>query len=233
MEPIRPYFYWNQLGRQLKVWHHVCHISDAHASKLLRLWLGYEFTDLMDEFGRIPVMNFNEMRQRMGFAKYKAMMDCIRASRSFGIVGNDEEHVSAIYSPVWHNYEAADGKLLSGSYKDEDSQKSTQDFESLNNNTINKTTVSDTGVSDASLSSVAEKGKNDTDRDVFVRRQMVKESFFHFSGQQRTTTDNIGQCQKINAYLCTVIQRDLYCDNGRLPIRPTFDPLLRPTSIPY
>ena len=123
--PRRPQVFWNHLGRQLKMWKSY-RIVDAHALKLLKLWLGYDFLDLMDEFGRIPVPYFNEVRRRLGYKTFALLLDDIRRSQSFYIVGNSESDITAFFSPIWHNYEAADGVLLRGSMKVEESQNESQ-----------------------------------------------------------------------------------------------------------
>ena len=102
------------LARQLRMWRSY-HIPDAHALKLLKLWLGFEFMDLMDDFGRIPVPYFNEVRRRLGYKTFMNLLADIRRCQSFYIVGNSEQDITAIFSPVWHRYEEADGMLLSGS----------------------------------------------------------------------------------------------------------------------
>lgn len=173
--PRRPQVYWNHLGRQLKMWKSY-HITDAHALKLLKLWLGYDFLDLMDEFGRIPMPFFNEVRRRLGYKTFWMLLDDLRRSRSFYIVGNSEQDITAIFSPIWHSYEKADGMLLQGSMRVDESQNESQNdgySKDLNNKEIltgsNATAVSEeTGPADESTN---------MKREVFVRRRIVKDYF--------------------------------------------------------
>lgn len=173
--PRRPQVYWNHLGRQLKMWKSY-RIVDAHALKLLKLWLGYEFLDLMDEFGRIPVHYFNEVRRRLGYKSFTLMFEDIRRSQSFYIVGNSESDITAFFSPIWHNYEAADGMLLRGSMRIEESQNdgySKEISKEINNKEIS------TG-SNATAIRVENNPADETrnlKREVFVRRRIVKDYF--------------------------------------------------------
>lgn len=127
-EPRRPQVYWNHLGRQLKLWRGY-KISDAHALKLLRLWLGYEFTDLMDSQGRYPLAYYNEIRQRLGFAKWKDLIDDIRRCQSFYLIGTNSDRPEYISSPIWHEWNETDGPLQMGSIQVEKSQEMSQDFD--------------------------------------------------------------------------------------------------------
>lgn len=126
--PQRPQLDWNFLGRQLKIWKHRG-INDGHITKMLKLWLGYEFMDLMDDAGKIPRFYFNEVRQRLGYKTWGLMLDDIRRSQSFYLVncGNKEtEDADFFFSPIWHSYEQSDGKLLAGSIPISESQNESQ-----------------------------------------------------------------------------------------------------------
>lgn len=177
--PRRTQVYWNHLGRQLKMWKSY-RIADAHALKLLKLWLGYEFLDLMDEFGRIPVPYFNEVRRRLGYKTFMLLLDDIRRSQSFYIVGNSEQDITAICSPVWHNYEKTDGLLLRGSAKISESQNESQNdgySKEISNDINNKeilTGSNATAFSDET--NPADESKN-LKREIIVRRRIVKDYF--------------------------------------------------------
>lgn len=180
--PRRPQVYWNHLGRQLKMWKSY-HIIDAHALKLLKLWLGYEFLDLMDEFGRIPIHYFNETRRRMGYKTFALLLDDIRRSRSFYIVGNSETNITAFFSPIWHNYEPADGVLLRGSMQIDESQNESQNgsYSKEINNKENPTG------GNAMAIRVENNPADETEnvkRDVLVRRRIVKDYFAWLLRQQ-------------------------------------------------
>lgn len=184
--PRRPQVFWNHLGRQLKMWKSY-RIVDAHALKLLKLWLGYDFLDLMDEFGRIPVPYFNEVRRRLGYKTFALLLDDIRRSQSFYIVGNSESDITAFFSPLWHNYEAADGVLLRGSMKVEESQNESQnggyskEISKEINNKENPTGGNATAISD--VTNPADETQH-LKREVFVRRRIVKDYFTWLLRQQ-------------------------------------------------
>lgn len=162
LEPRRPEVYWNHLGRQLKLWR-AYKITDAHALKLLKLWLGYEFTDLMDPFGRYPVQYFNEIRRRLGYAHWSVLLADLRSCRSFFLVGTSDENITAVFSPIWHEWEEADGTILAGSCDTKESQTLSQTFDvSKNINTKNNPTGSNDGA---------------LPRDVVVRRRIVSDYF--------------------------------------------------------
>ena len=177
--PRREQLYWNHLGRQLKMWR-TYRIADAHALKLLRLWLGYEFLDLLDEFGRIPMPYFNEVRRRLGYKTFALLLDDVRRSQSFYIVGRGEGNVRdimAIFSPIWHNYEEADGQLLRGSMRIEESQNESQNdgySKDINNKEI--PTGGNATAIPAEEQNPADEARN-MKREVCVRRRIVKDYF--------------------------------------------------------
>lgn len=183
-EPRLPNVYWNSLGKQLKLWR-ASKVTDAHALKLLKLWLGYEFTDLMDQFGRYPVHYLNEIRRRLAYSSILLMLDDIRRCRSFIIVGHDEKKITAIFSPLWHKWDDADGKILYGSMQIEESQTLNQTCDvSLKGPNVNSATASN----DKALTP-------DGGRTQAVRRQVVREYFQWFERQtdleHRTLMDDI------------------------------------------
>lgn len=186
-----PLVSWKHLGRQIKIWRHY-HITDAHALKLTRLWLGYEFTDLMDEFGRIPRPLFNETRRRLGYNFWGLLLDDIKRSRSFYIVGGSEENITAIFSPLWHAYEKNDGNLLAGSLSEDESN-----FESKNetllytsNNIYNPNGVTAEAVS-------FDEGSDQ--RDVFARRNIIRNYFTWLT--QQTDLDHKTLVEDIRYHL--------------------------------
>lgn len=156
----RPAVRVEDLGRQLRMWR-TYRMNDTHAHKMLRLWLGYEFRDLMDVYGRFPVQYFNEIRRRLGFRTLSLLLENVRTCQSFYIVGTDEEHISAFFSSVWHNYEEADGHLLKGS----SSLKKLSDSDASKDNIIKRNPTG--GNADAfSL-----------ERDEWVKRRQVSDYF--------------------------------------------------------
>lgn len=183
IEPRRPQVGWNHLGRQLKMWRSY-HIVDAHALKLLRLWIGYEFLDLMDEFGRFPIYNLNEIRRRLGYKYTSLMIDDIRISKSFYIVGNSESDITAIFSPVWHFYDPQDGQLLSGSSCTEESQNESQNGGYSKNiyNKNNPTGGNATAITEGAIPAIDE--TENMKREAIVRRHMVRD---YFTWMQRQT----------------------------------------------
>ena len=141
MQPITQLLYWNHLGHLLRVWRSR-RVSEAHAHKVLRLYLGYEFTDLMDKSGRYPVYSFNEIRRRLCLRSNELMLDIIRRSRSFYVAGTEAGTVMSVSSPIWHIYDAADGRLFVGPADGTVSEKLSEKLSSgelLINNKINTT----------------------------------------------------------------------------------------------
>lgn len=147
----------------------------------MRLWLGYEFTDLMDEYGRYPAHCFNEIRRRLKYAYWSVLINDIRRCRSFFIVGTSEENITSVFSPIWHEWEQPDGTILQGSCNHDQSQEMSQDFDvSKNNNTKNNPT----GSNDEALP-----------RDVVVRRRVVADYFKWLvrqdASEQRSLVENL------------------------------------------
>lgn len=177
MQPVIQVLYWNQLGRLLRLWRRQ-HLTDSHILKILRLYLGYEFTDLMDQFGRYPMFHFNEIRRRLNFRSVYVMIDDIRLCRSFYLAGTDEANVTSISSPLWHEYDLKDGMLLNGSM-----QKGVANGEQnaiANDNVLNNIYINTTvGYSDESALS----GKSGceelymSERDQVAARHLVTDYF--------------------------------------------------------
>ena len=168
------------LARQLRMWRSY-HIPDAHALKLLKLWLGFEFMDLMDDFGRIPVPYFNEVRRRLGYKTFMNLLADIRRCQSFYIVGDSGQDITAIFSPVWHRYEEADGMLLSGSITLKSAQSSVvkcDEFKVLYNQVIptgsNATAFSK---EEKEVSQGDELNPENRDRNRLARRNLIREYF--------------------------------------------------------
>ena len=175
LEPRRASATFKYLERQLKLWRSY-RINDAHCNKMLRLWMGGEFVDLMDEAGRIPVYHLNEVRRRLGYKTSMLLIDDIRRSRSFYIVGLNEKDLVAIGTPRWYNYEPEDGILLSGSIPVEESQKESQNAtHSIVENKIVVLTGGNTTVFSHEGSPEDETAK--MKREVLARRRIVKEYF--------------------------------------------------------
>lgn len=99
------------LGRQLKLWKRYG-VSDSYAIKLMKIWIGYEARDLMDEQGRYPAQNFNELRRRFSYSSCQKFIDSVRQCRSFFAVGFENGTITHIFSPVSHLYEESDGYLI-------------------------------------------------------------------------------------------------------------------------
>ncbi|MBQ0058298.1 MAG: hypothetical protein KBT20_11675 [Bacteroidales bacterium] len=177
-QPLQQVIFWNFLGKQLKIWRNY-HIVDAYACKLLKLWLGYEFTDLMDLDGIIRVNNFNDIKARLSFSAWSKALDVIRMSQSFYIIGDEKGRVTGICSPLWHKYEEIDGVLLSGSIKDNDEQCSAHcSADNLNKIFLNKkTTVSTSGEVTAALCMEEVTDRETRRRQMMERRQKVHEYF--------------------------------------------------------
>ena len=192
--PTTPLIYWNVLGRQLKIWSHL-HVKDIYAHKLLKLWLGYEFTDLMDERGRFNKYNFNEIRRRLKYRTTQLMFLDIKRTRSFYIIGDSNDEIFALFSPLWHSYDKSDGKLLDGSAVIDFSH-----HESLNespaatvfkiNNIYNPNGVTAEAVS-------FDEGSDQ--RDVFARRNIIRNYFTWLT--QQTDLDHKTLVEDIRYHL--------------------------------
>ena len=147
LEPVSRFPYWYHLGRQMKLWHRYG-LSDSHCNKLWRLWVGYEFMDLMDENGRYLKQHYNEIRLRLSYASTATLLADIRRCRSFFLTGTDNNAPTLFFSSLWHRWEVSDGQLLPGSCElsetdsigmctDTENQKMSQEFDGYLN-IINK-----------------------------------------------------------------------------------------------
>ena len=129
------------LGRQLKLWKRYG-VSDSYAIKLMKIWIGYETRDLMDELGRYPAQNFNELRRRFNFVSTQKLLEKLQLCHSFyasGVKTDAGIQICYVFSPVWHHYEETDGELLFGAEK---SQDFSQDFDgNITENIYINTTV--------------------------------------------------------------------------------------------
>lgn len=164
------------LNKQMKIWRSR-KINGCHVEKLLRLWLGYDFLDLMDDYGRIPRESFPEAARRLGYKSSQVLLEHIRRSMSFYIVGISSNVVSAIFSPAWHAYEEADGILFSGSIVKDFAENSAEITEyNLNNNIYNNPN----GVTAKAVS---------LERDKQVRRNFVRQYFEWIT--QQTDDDHV------------------------------------------
>lgn len=164
------------LGRKLRVWKKM-KLSDTHALKVLRLWLGYEFIDVMDAKGRISVFFFNEVRRRLGYKLMEDMMTQLKRSESFYIVGKNENEIDYIASTNWYQYDHCDGVLLPGSYI----EKPVANGVAFSNALMTKNIDYPTGGNGTPFSCEEEALKNDPvaeiDRTVHQRKQIVKDYF--------------------------------------------------------
>lgn len=114
LEPKYPYLGVKRLGWIMRSWHHN-RISDAHASKMLRLWLGMEFKGYMDEKGRISVRYMTEIRKYLGYPNLQDFQTDMYRSGAFYLLAQNGELV-CFASPVWYEYIEKDiYKLLPGS----------------------------------------------------------------------------------------------------------------------
>lgn len=97
----RPILYTNQLGHKLKLWRNQ-KISLTHCYELLRLYLGYEFIPYIDNNGRYPRADFNQIRKLLRYKSFTEMLDDIERSGDFLLGGTDPKHPTYIASPVWY-----------------------------------------------------------------------------------------------------------------------------------
>lgn len=194
--PTTPLIYWNVLGRQLKIWNHL-RVRDNYAHKILKLWLGYEFTDLMDECGRFNKYSFNEIRRRLGYKSSQMMLLDIKRTRSFYLLGDSNDEIFAIFSPIWHSYDKSDGKLLDGSLFISESQNESQNVTVLkeNNNNKNNNIYNPNGVTAEAVS--FDEGSDQ--RDVFARRNIIRNYFTWLT--QQTDLDHKTLVEDIRYHL--------------------------------
>ncbi len=197
-EPKYPKIEAKYLSTMLKIWKQHRKLRDASALKLLRLWLGYEFTDLMDEHGRYTALYFNELRQRLRYRLMADMLEDIKKTQSFVLVGSSDEYrdISAIFSPMWHNHEPADGKILTGSY--DASSRICNCICDGNVNIFNfNTTVGNAGAFSPEGETVAEDEADACEyaRTVQVRRRIVADYFLWLSRQ--TDADHRGLVERL------------------------------------
>lgn len=198
LEPKYPYLGVKRLGWIMRSWHHN-RISDAHASKMLRLWLGMEFKGYMDEKGRISSMYFNEIRKYLSYKTVMELIDDIRRSQSFFIFGSGEEDIQGIASPLWFVFDKnIDKKLLSGSIRpglstednlDDGSRKSSRKCDSSNINIYNYPTGGNPdGLSLREGVDENTKDAQQINRDKSEARRVVREYFRWV--QQQTDEDH-------------------------------------------
>lgn len=173
-----PSVYVDKLGQQLRVWERYG-ITDSHAMKLLRLWLGFGLTQYMDIEGRYTFHSFNQLRQLLGYPGIVQMLEDIRRSRSFVLLACDIEpsklrdgkffapsrpnrefpdRLTAFYSPLWKERNESDGEALEGSIPE--SQKNCQTFDGLNSNTLYSNTLSGGTATAAAASEAASNPSN-------------------------------------------------------------------------
>lgn len=174
IQPIQQVIFWDYLGKKLKIWKH-CHISDSYSSKLLKLMLGYEFCDLMNENGLILKENFFEVRERLGIHNWPQLLEAIKQSTSFGLLADSNGNLGAIFSPLWHEYSSQDGELLPGSFPPKNPPILASNTNKLNTN--KKTTVSDSVESVASLSESSPTNQEFDDMTLEQRRKIVLDYF--------------------------------------------------------
>ena len=163
------------LGRQLKIWSHL-HVKDNHALKILKLWLGYEFIDLMDIEGKFYKYSFNEIRRRLGYKTNSLLFQDIKRTKSFYLIGESDNNITAIFSPIWHKYNKSDGNLLVGSITIKESLNESP-VATVYKEYINKDNPN--GVTADAVSFL----EGDDNRDVYVRRNIVRKYFEWFNKQ--------------------------------------------------
>lgn len=155
-----PSVYIDRLGRQLTLWEKYG-LSATHSMRLLRLWLGYKLTNLMDTKGRYTFHSFNQLRQIVGYRSIQEMIADIKISKSFVLLSCDidttllkdhtiftpcrpereyQNHVTAFFSPYWHKWEKTDGNVLPGSI--DECCKCNCKCNDIDNNTLDNKTLS-------------------------------------------------------------------------------------------
>ena len=137
LQPQRPYVTVQALGSMLYRWERYG-LSDSSITKMLALWDGMQLRDLMDDCGRWPKAELSYVARRIGYHSFQSMIDDVRRSHGFYILGNDEGDITSLCSPVWYDVKKLGGKLLDGSSPIEDlGQNGAQncpDNNSYNNN---------------------------------------------------------------------------------------------------
>ena len=198
LEPKYPYLGVKRLGWMMREWHRNG-VTDAHSAKMLRLWLGGEFTGYMDEKGRIAVRYLNEIRKYLNYPSSKNMIDDICRTESFYLFGAEDHSIHFIASPTWCIVEEKDEHLLLGysfrSRKDgtlsgqEMSQEMSQTFDANNINRYNNPTGGNPdGLPLCEGVSGNPKDALQIKRDKSEARRVVRE-YFHWV-QQQTDEDH-------------------------------------------
>ena len=189
IQPAMPYITWEHLGRKLKVWRRNG-LSDGHCLKLLRLWVGYEFRDLMDSRGRYPQKKLNDIRQRLGYARLAPLLSDLRRCNSFYLTGKDEEVPDFVISVAWHNWEMSDGTLLPGSCepivsveklaKDDNCQDGqfSHTFSHKCDRYLNNYNITDTTVGIADANSLSGDGLSELNHERKMKMQVIRD-YFH------------------------------------------------------
>lgn len=114
LSPQRPYILVPSLGSMMYRWERYG-LSDSSITKMLALWHGWNLRDLMDSQGRWTKSELFSVAKRLGYKTTRLLLDDVVRARAFFIVGEADDSVSLISSPIWHWWEEADGKLLTGS----------------------------------------------------------------------------------------------------------------------
>lgn len=172
--PKIPHVAWNYMGKQLKLWKRN-KLSEGHSNKMLRLWIGYEFVDLIDQDGKIQRQYFNEVRHRLGYNCWVNLLKDIQRTNSFYIIGKKDKDVTSFFSPIWRRYEETDGQLLIGSIPLRQSQpESPVETDYVDNNNIDNPN----GVNAAALSLLKGDWPDGNQKKMFsVKKEVVKEYF--------------------------------------------------------
>lgn len=218
IQPAMPYITWEHLGRKLKVWRRNG-LSDSHCLKLLRLWVGYEFRDLMDSRGRYPRRKLNDLRLRLGYKNIGQLLADVRRSNSYYLTGKDNEDPDYLISIVWHDWEESDGLLLSGSFtpiasgktnveaEDEFSRKNGRNLRPVLNNNYN---ITNTTVGTAYAGTLSGNGLSDLNHEQQEKKRVVREYFSWL--EQCTDAEHRGLLTTIKqmiAHPCDVHQKPL------------------------
>ncbi len=100
-EPSRPYLGIRSIYFLFKLWNRN-HLSETRCFKLFQLYIGYRLQDYMDKEGRYPKCFFTLIKRELGYKTTDQLIDDVRRSQSFLLMGNDPHCPDFICTPIWY-----------------------------------------------------------------------------------------------------------------------------------
>lgn len=176
--PHQPYISILTMGGMVYRWDKLG-LSDSSISKMTQLWTGYTLQQFMDEQGRWPRHEFSNMARRLGYRSAALMINDVRRSASFCLMGSSDDDIQLISSPAWHPYNKADGRLLYGSMTVKEAEQNGVPKSTEDNNII----YNPTGSNAEALADMTARSKQEMERDHQVALRIVRD-YFTWLGRQ-------------------------------------------------